>query len=203
MGTELQNATVHERFEHLVALIGSQRFLKKLGLGNEVPFFICPFNPDDALDMANLQQQLVNRLSHQGVQVLQLDLYDIVCEIMRKEGDWDWYVEKEATIEKQDLLIDLQGILDTKDVVVPEIARRMAMAEFHVLFLSGAGEVFPYIRSHNVLNNLQKVAKDQPTVLFFPGEFIHSSEKGTSLNIFGRLHDDKYYRAFNIYDCEV
>ena len=203
MGTELQNATVHERFEHLVALIGSERFLKKLGLGNEVPFFICPFNPADALDMADLQQQLVNRLSQQGVQVLQLDLYDIVCDIMHKEGDWDWYVKNEATTEKQDLLGSLQSILDTESVLVPEIARQMETAEFDVLFLTGVGEVFPYIRSHNVLSNLQRVAKDQPTVLFFPGEYTHSLEKGASLDLFGRLHDDKYYRAFNIYDCEV
>ena len=53
------------------------------------------------------------------------------------------------------------------------------------------------------LHNLQKVAKDQPTVMFFPGEYTHSLEKGASLDLFGRLHDDKYYRAFNIYDCET
>jgi hypothetical protein len=68
--------------------------------------------------------------------------------------------------------------------------------------INGVGEVYPYIRPHNVLNNLQRVAKDQPTVLFFPGAYTHSLEKGTSLDLFGRLHDDKYYRAFNIYDYQ-
>ena len=62
--------------------------------------------------------------------------------------------------------------------------------------------MFPYIRSHNVLNNLQSVACEKPTVMFFPGVYTHSQESGASLDLFGRLRDDKYYRAFNIFCCE-
>ena len=72
-----------------------------------------------------------------------------------------------------------------------------------MIFLSGVGEVYPYIRSHNVLNNLQSTAKDAPTVLFFPGSYTHALATGASLDLFGRLHDDKYYRAFNILNYEV
>ena len=79
----------------------------------------------------------------------------------------------------------------------------MERTNFDVMFISGAGEVFPYIRTDNVLNNLQSTAKDKPTVLFFPGRYTHSLEGGASLDLFGRLHDDKYYRAFNIYHCEI
>lgn len=60
-----------------------------------------------------------------------------------------------------------------------------------------------YIRSHRVLNNLQVTAAAHPTVMFFPGVYTQSLEKGASLDLFGRLHDDKYYRAFNIYHCET
>ena len=83
------------------------------------------------------------------------------------------------------------------------IAAKMAVTEHEVLFLSGVGEVFPYIRSHNVLNNLQSTAKEKPTVMFFPGAYTHSLESGASLDLFARLHDDKYYRAFNIFHCEA
>ncbi|WP_261863114.1 DUF1788 domain-containing protein [Psychrobacter sp. JCM 18900] len=44
--------------------------------------------------------------------------------------------------------------------------------------------------------------KNQP-LSFFPGAYTHSLESGASLDLFGRLHDDKYYRAFNIYHCEA
>ncbi len=74
---------------------------------------------------------------------------------------------------------------------------------FDVMFITGVGEVFPYIRSHNVLNNLQSTAQDRPTVMFFPGTYTQSLETGASLDLFGVLHDDKYYRAFNIFDVHV
>ena len=72
-----------------------------------------------------------------------------------------------------------------------------------VIFIPGVGEVYPYIRSHNVLNNLQSTAKDHPTLMFFPGRYTHALATGASLDLFGILHDDKYYRAFNILNYEV
>jgi phosphosulfolactate phosphohydrolase-like enzyme len=82
-------------------------------------------------------------------------------------------------------------------------AEAIAAQPHDVIFLSGVGEVYPFIRSHNVLNNLQSTAKDKPTVLFFPGSYTHSTATGGSLDLFGLLHDDKYYRAFNILNYEV
>ena len=112
-------------------------------------------------------------------------------------------MKTETTVTKEELKELLEGPLDTEFYLVPAIAAKMSESEFDVLIISGVGEVFPYIRSHNVLNNLQKKAKDKPTLMFFPGTYTHSLEKGASLDLFGRLHDDKYYRAFNIYHCEA
>jgi hypothetical protein len=39
--------------------------------------------------------------------------------------------------------------------------------------------------------------------MFFPGSYTHALATGASLELFGLLHDDKYYRAFNIMDYEV
>ena len=62
-----------------------------------------------------------------------------------------------------------------------------------VVFITGVGKVYPYMRSHNVLNNLQHVFDDVPVVMFYPGEYT-----GQSLTLFGRFFDDNYYRAFNL-----
>ena len=94
-------------------------------------------------------------------------------------------------------------MLDIREHLIPAIAAKLDAADFDVLFLSGIGEVFPYIRSHNVLNNLQSTAKTKPTVMFFPGEYRFSLEHGASLELFGLLHDDKYYRAFNIFETQA
>ncbi len=192
-----------ERFQHLFSVISGQRFLNKQGLGNEVPFFICPYKPEEAVEMTRLQRQLVNRLEQAGVRILEINLYDLSVDILKEREIWDQILEMEETVSKEELLELLQGVLDPEAHLIPEIAVRLANTEFDVLFLSGVGEVFPYIRSHNVLNNLQSTAKDKPTVMFFPGGYTHSLETGASLDLFGRLHDDKYYRAFNIFHCEA
>lgn len=153
--------------------------------------------------MERLQSQLVNRLEQTGLKVLSINLYDLSVEILKEREVWNRILELEPTVSKDQLKELLQGVLDPEAHLVPAIASKLQAAELDVLFLSGVGEVFPYIRSHNVLNNLQSTAKDKPTVLFFPGSYTHSLETGASLDLFGRLHDDKYYRAFNIFHYEA
>jgi hypothetical protein len=190
---------LHERAEHLFEVISNHRFLNKIGLNNDIPFFICPFHPKEAPDMDRLRKQLVNKLGQSGFQVLDINLYDLVLQILEQNEDLEWYVSQEHTMTKAELKDELQGILDVETVLIPAIAKRMQAQDFHVMFLSGVGEIFPYIRSHTILNNLQSTAKDKPTVMFFPGAYTQSLENGASLDLFGLLHDDKYYRAFNIY----
>lgn len=198
----LERAPIKERFDHLFSVISGERFLKMKGLGNEIPFFIVPYSPEESLEMSRLQRQLGKQLEKKGVQVLEINLYDLSVEILHERGIWDQILETEHSVSKQELKELLQNVLDPETHLVPAIGKRMAEASFDALFLTGVGEVYPYIRSHNVLNNLQSTAKEKPTLLFFPGIYTHSLASGASLNLFGRLPDDKYYRAFNIYHCE-
>lgn len=203
MSVDIAKRPLQERFQHLFDVISGDRFLKMQGLGNEVPFFICPFDPRDAVEMSRIQRQLVNRLEQKGIRVLEINLYDLSIDLLKKRGIWDDLLTMERDVSKDQLKELLQGVLDPESHLIPEISARMAESAFDVMFISGVGEVFPYIRSHNVLNNLQSTAKEKPTVMFFPGAYTHSLETGASLDLFGRLHDDKYYRAFNIYHCEA
>lgn len=192
-----------ERFKHLHAVMSSDRFLKMHSLNNEIPFYICPFKANEMVEMERITKQLANRLGQENVQVLEVNLYDLSIEHLKKEGDWDWYLGNETSMTKPKLLEELQSMLDVETVVAPAIANEMAKESFDVMFITGVGEVFPFMRSHNVLNNLQKIAKSKPTVIFFPGEYTHSIAGGASLELFGRLRDDKYYRAFNIFETAV
>ena len=198
-----ENTPISARFEHLLKIIRSERFLKKQGLGNEVPFFICPYLPEHDNEIKRMEKQLVGQLAQVGVTVLLIDLYDLSIEILKKRGVWERVLQTETRTSKDQLRELLQGVLDPEAHLVPAIQEKMSAAPFNVMFITGVGQVFPYIRSHNVLNNLQSAAKDKPTVMFFPGKYTHSLEGGASLDLFGRLHDDKYYRAFNIYHYEI
>jgi hypothetical protein len=192
-----------ERFDHLVKVIASERFLKKQGLGNEVPFFICPYPADEAVAMDAMRASLVKQLENRGVRVVEINLYDLSVALLRERGIWDEILAAEPDIRKDELKELLQGVLDPETHLIPAIGARLSGQQFDVLFLSGVGEVYPYIRSHNVLNNLQSTAKEKPTLMFFPGKYTHSLATGASLDLFGILHDDKYYRAFNITHYEI
>ncbi|MNZ10240.1 hypothetical protein D3C78_270800 [compost metagenome] len=218
MSRKISQQPLSARFEHLLGVISSQRFLEMKGLNNDLPFYICEFKAAEAFEMQRLQRQLVNNLASmsisclkgRGVRVLEINLYDLSIELLKaREGSsddsslWDEILTVEPEVEKDALLELLQNVLGVEEYLIPAIGERIAEAEHDVLFLSGIGEVFPYIRSHNVLNNLQSTAKGKPTVMFFPGDYRHSLEQGASLELFGLLHDDKYYRAFNIFEIQV
>jgi hypothetical protein len=194
---------MQDRFQHPLAVISGQCFLNKQGLGKEVPFFICPYKPEESVEMERLQRQLINRLEQAGIRILVINLYNLSIEILKERDIWDQIVEMEASVSKEQLKELLQGVLDPEAHLVPAIAAKLASTDFEVLFLSSVGEVFPYILSHNVLNNLQSTAKEKPTIMFFPDAYTHSLKSGASLALFGRLYDDKYYRAFNIFHCET
>lgn len=192
-----------ERAEHLFKVVTSQRFLTKQGLGNEVPFFICPYPAEDGLSMDADRHDLVTRVTNAGVAVLDLSLYDLSLGILEERGILDQILTIEPDTEKAELRELLQSVLDPKANLIPKIGEAIEATPHDVIFLSGVGEVYPHIRSHSVLNNLQSTAKDKPTVLFFPGSYTHALATGASLDLFGQLHDDKYYRAFNILNYEV
>lgn len=203
IGKNIATESLKARLGHLETVISSDRFLKKQGLGNEVPFFICPYKPEESIEMERSRKSLRNKLAKQGVSVLEINLYDFSIEILKQRGIWDRVLDREKPVSKDQFKELLQGVLDPEAHLIPGIANKMSNSEFQVMFLSGIGEVFPYIRSHNILNNLQSTAKEQPTVVFFPGAYTHSLESGASLDLFEKLHDDKYYRAFNIFHYEA
>ncbi len=192
-----------QRAEHLFKVITSKRFLTKQGLGNEIPFFICPYPAEEGLSMDEDRLDLVTRISHAGIAVLDLSLYDLSLSILENRGLLEQVLGIEPDTDKSEIRELLQSVLDPKANLIPKIGDAIEATQHDVIFLSGVGEVYPYIRSHNVLNNLQSTAKDKPTVLFFPGNYTHALATGASLELFGRLQDDKYYRAFNILNYEV
>ena len=97
-----------------------------------------------------------------------------------------------------DIIEQLKYSVTKKDMI--DIMKNLKMySEYHFKteeeYFIGLGfkKAESHIRSHNILNNLQNVAKKAPTVAFFPGNY-----NGQSLELFGLLTDDNYYRAFSI-----
>lgn len=190
--------------QHLLDVMSGKRFLQMEGLSNEVPFFIYPYDPEDALKVAEAKKRIKNKLATEhGISVREVNLYDLCVELLKERGVWERVLALEFDQGKDDFREALQGMLDPQLHIAPAIRSKIQDDDFDIFFLTGIGEVFPFIRSHNVLNNLQSVVTGKPMLMFFPGRYEQSDTLGSSLVLFGRLKDDQYYRAKNILEQEA
>ena len=187
------------KFETIYKQLSSEKFLQKKGLSGEIPFFISTYTPEQESDVSQKIKTLINRLQINGITALELNLYDISIEILKQRNLLEKIRSTEKNMGKTKLFSALQNVLDSEKHLVPAIEKLIEESDADnpqnntMVFLTGVGAVFPYIRSHTVLNNLQNSIKDRPMLLFFPGIY-----DGHSLNLFGKMKDDNYYRAFNI-----
>lgn len=196
--------TLAQQEEHLFKVLSSERFLKMEGLGNEVAHFIYDYDPSWALNVARVKKRIKTKLDTElGIQVFEINLYDLCVDLLKKRNVWNRVLAAEATMEKPEFLKLLQNMLDPQMHLAPAIKELMASESFQILFLTGIGEVFPFVRSHTVLNNLQTVVSDKPMLLFFPGRYDVSATQGSALVLFGQLKDDSFYRAKRIRDQEA
>lgn len=94
MSRKISQQPLAVRFEHLLRIISSQRFLEMKGLNNDLPFYICEFKAAEAFEMQRMQRQLVNSLASmsidclqgRGVRVLEINLYDLSIELLKAGG---------------------------------------------------------------------------------------------------------------------
>lgn len=186
-----------EAFEKLFRIISSPKFLAMEGLGKEVPYFIHAYDIEDQSVVYKKIIALIKRLQIEGIPVAQLGLYDFVIEHFKESGELEELFKLEPTVSKATLLDEMMKMLSSESVLVPEIVRRIEESSAKVAIIWQVGEVYPYIRAHEILSNLQSRLSDRPVVVFFPGEFITSYQEGFKLKLFGKL-EARYYRAFKL-----
>ena len=202
--TMSNRTTLAQHEEHLFQVLKSERFLKMQGLGNEVAHFIYDYDPTWALDVAQAKKRIKTKLeTEEGIKVFEINLYDLCVELLKERNVWDRVLAAETSLDKPDFLKMLQNMLDPQMHLAPAIKARINNETFQILFLTGIGEVFPFVRSHTVLNNLQTVVSDRPMLMFFPGKYDVSATQGSVLVLFGQLKDDSFYRAKRILDQEA
>lgn len=199
MAQKYENLPLIQRFNYLLKTISSKSFLEMDGVGNEVPFFICSFDVEETAQMYDVVNNLATQLAQCGIKVKEINLYDVCLEIIQNEEDiWQVLPEEEASLTKDQLIEDFLGLFDTETQLPTRIAEATSEGDFDVLFITGVGEVYPYVRTHALLENLPAHIGRFPLVMFFPGKYIQTPHSGAMLRLFDRLDDGKYYRAFNI-----
>lgn len=189
---------------HVYDVLRSERFLKMEGLSKEVPFFIYHFQPSWTREVESMRDRVRTKLqSDDGLTVAQIDLYDLAVELLTERGVWERVVELEPTMDKSEFREVLQGMLDPHDHIAPAIRARLQGKSSDIVFLTGLGEVFPFIRTHTVLENLQSVVVGRPMLAWFPGTYEFTQTAGHQLRALNLSVSDSYYRAKDILEQEA
>ena len=181
---------IKHELDKIKARISDANFLANKGLSNEVGIHVFTYEAKDELVVRDCIERLVNTPSD-GFRIIECDLYKILMEILEEKRVIAAIPSMEEKKGRDYLLTQLQKI------ATPEAFIAKMRYEPHlpgdVIFLTGVGSVYPFMRSHKMLDSMQQVFSDVPIVMFYPGEF-----NGQSLSLFDKFHDGNYYRAFNL-----
>lgn len=183
-----------ERLDKIWNRISDDDFLANKGVANEVRYYVFDYEPVDELIVRDKISQLKtkNNPEADGFAIIEFDLYQIIIDILEERGYIDKCIKFENT-KGHDYLYNavakLLRLTNDDNLIVTHILKNTPKDS--VVFLTGAGKAFPFVRSHNVLNNLHQVLDKVPVVMFYPGRW-----NGQRLELFGTIDDGNYYRAF-------
>lgn len=195
---------LHLEETHVYEVLRSRRFLSMEGLSKEVPFFIYHYPPTWALDVDAARDRVITKLrSDDGLSVVDINLYDLAIKLLTDRGVWQRILDLEPTQDKYEFRETLQGMLDPHDHLAPAIREQLAENPSDMVFLTGIGEVFPFIRTHTVLENLQSVVVGRPMLAWFPGTYEFTQAGGHQLRALNLSASDSYYRAKDILEQEA
>ena len=190
--------SIYEKFTFIRKVVSQDRFLKMEGLSGEIPFWIAPYDVRAENQVNSEIVNMVRKLHNDGIKALCVDLFELSCELVDEHIGLEEMFVLEQSMEKQFFIDALQSTINIHERFIPAISERIEAESPSMLLIKGVGRVFPFIRSHIVLNNLQSAVKNIPTLMFFPGEY-----SGKSLKLFDLLADDNYYRANNIFSQKI
>lgn len=193
---------MHDATEHLFSTLSHPDFLAMKGLANEVPIFVHTYEPQQEDAVRRMTANLASRLRTSGIPLVVVDLFDLVLGQLEDEERLQQILDKEATMGKQKLLELLRNLSDPKTRLIPRLMKQIGDGNVKLTLLTGIGRVFPFLRTHTVLESLQPAMMRHPVVMFFPGNYTQEQGVGSQLRLFGSMANPPlyrpYYRAFNL-----
>jgi len=186
MPTETQ-----ERLNKIRDRVNEPNFLNNKGLGNEIGFYVFDYPPEDELIVRDGVETSVMALSKAGLRIQVVNLFTLVIGMLEKKKLIDKVMKIESKQGSERMLSKLAPMIK-KEKVAAEIVNQLD-PKSDAIFLTGIGNIYPMIRSHEILNNLHAYADDKPLVVFFQGVYDMQS-----LKLFNCLPDNNYYRAFRL-----
>lgn len=185
---------LNDRLNQILPTITSDSFLTGRGLSKDIAFYIFDYPPEEEL---RIREHIIFLLEHipkskPGLRVVHVNLFDMIIDHLkeRKLLDRCFQMQKDkgdAALEKA-----LRSPLSAEKLA-KVFADTVQPAEQDLVLISGVGSVWPLVRTHSLLSNLQSLMGETPLVMFYPGKY-----DGKTLRLFGKITNDHYYRAFKL-----
>ena len=183
-------ANIKQELDKIKARISDADFLANKGLSNEVGIHVSKCAPQHESIVRNFSERLGSTPSD-VYRIIERDMYKILLEILDEKRVLGKVPGMEDKKGKKYLLDQLQKNATEKDFLAKMQYEPHQRGD--VLFLTGVGKAYPFMRAHKMLEIMQQAFSDIPIVMFYPGEY-----NGQSLILFDKFHDGNYYRAFNL-----
>ena len=152
-------------------------FLTAKGLGNEVPFWIFDYPPEKELLVRRTIDRIASNLNNMSVNLLVIDLYELCFKLLEDKLSMEKIIQFEERKSSEELLKKLR-ILLKHETIKKAIQSKMASSDdIQLMFLTRVGKVWPLVRSHSILNNLQPVTGNAPLVTFYSGGYDNHAYK--------------------------
>jgi Domain of unknown function (DUF1788) len=188
--------------ERLFGMFVHPSFLAMKAQANEMPIFIQAYEPNLENSVRRMIGSLAVRLRNAGVVLTTVDLFDVVLQELEVHRVLDPLLHGEAKFGKRAVLETLQNYSDPKTHLIPRLVAAMQRDGAQLSLITGSGRLFPFLRTHTILEALQPAMVHHPVVIFFPGEYDQNSLGGSHLRLFGSIPSPKinnpYYRATNL-----
>ena len=188
--------------ERLFKTLSHPNFLAMKGLANEVPIFIQTYDPAQEDAIRRMVASLAIRLQNTGITLKALDLFSLVLEELEEHNILEDLVRDETSSQKVEILETLQNYSDPKTHLIPRLIRAIGEDGTQLTLITGPGRIFPFLRTHTILESLQPAMLRHPVVIFFPGEYAQDPAGGSHLRLFGSIPSPRinnpYYRATNL-----
>ena len=190
-------ANINDRLDQIQEKIKDDKFIEGRGLGNEISFYIFDYDPKHELVVRDHVKTLKRIFSHDmyNRRIIEFDLYKMLLEIAKEKNIYDYIFEKERE-EGNDELFTALSHFAVPEIFLEKIVKEVG--DHNVIFITGVGKIYPFVRSHTILNNLQEKIDKTSVIMFYPGTY-----DGQQLNLFGKFKDDNYYRAFQLVDNKL